>query len=210
MRRWQRVVILTIIVGSIVTFPFWWQSLLALRYEPRIAEPAAAGEAPVALVFGARAYSSGRLSSMLRDRVDTAVDLYEAGKVTRILMSGGINGGVDEAQAMRNYALARGVPAEALLVDSQGNRTYDSCYHAYETFGVRSALLVTQRFHLPRALFTCEALGIDVTGASADRRAYSPWSLQWSENRELPASLLALVDVVRRRPPLDGPAGSGM
>ena len=204
MRRWQRVLLLTIGLGSVLTFPFWWQSLLALRYESRISAPAQAPEAPVALVFGARAYESGRLSSMLRDRVETAIDLYQTGTVDLILMSGGVHGTVDEAQAMRDYAVAHGVPAAAILVDSGGNRTYDSCYRAQETFGIRRALLVTQRFHLPRALFTCEALGISASGVSADRRSYSSFALQWSENREVPASLLALVDVVRRRPPLPG------
>jgi len=64
-----------------------------------------------------------------------------------------------------------------------------------------TAVLVTQEFHLPRALFTCNHLGLEAAGVIADRRAYSPRSLQWSNTREIPASLVALVDVIRKRPP---------
>ena len=69
-----------------------------------------------------------------------------------------------------------------------------------QLFGIDSAVLVTQAFHLPRALFTCEALGISVTGVVADQRTYSAASLSWSESREIPALVVALLDVMRRRP----------
>ena len=156
----------------------------------------------VAIVFGARVYDSGRLSGMLRDRVETAVALYEAGKVERILMSGGVNGsGVSEPAEMRAYAIRRGVPPEAILVDEQGLRTYDTCYWAGTRFGVEQATLVSQTFHLPRVEFTCAALGLESQAVAADRRGYHPVSLRWSEWREVPATTFALLDVLRRNTP---------
>ena len=102
---------------------------------------------------------------------------------------------------MRNYAVARGVPAEAIIIDEGGLRTYDTCYRAKETYGIDSAILVTQDFHLPRALFTCGALGVSVDGLSADLRTYSQRSIQFSESREFAAKLRALYDVVVKQEP---------
>jgi SanA protein len=155
----------------------------------------------VAVVFGARVYPSGRLSAMLADRVETAVQLYQAGKVEKLLLSGD-NRFVDynEPGAMRDYALSRGVLAEDIQLDYAGRRTYDTCYRAGAIFQLESAVLVTQSFHLPRALFICRNLGLDVVGVSADLRSYHPRSVGWSTLREIPAVLVALFDVIRQRP----------
>jgi SanA protein len=178
----------------------WWK-LLPWWYRGEMLTPATAAPQPVAIVFGARVYSSGRLSSMLRDRVESAVQLYQQGQVQKIIMSGDNQvADYNEPDAMIAYALARGVPSEALQPDYGGRRTYDTCYRAREVFQLESAVLVTQAFHLPRALFTCEQLGLDVTGVIADRRLYSRRSLTWSQMREIPATLVALVDVVLQRP----------
>jgi len=173
-----------------------------MRYAPYIYSAVDAPSARVAVVFGARVYRNGVLSAMLRDRVDTAVDLYHAGKVERLLLSGGRNGDeYDEPAAMRAHALGRGVPPEAIETDRAGNRTYDTCYRAAALFGVDRALLVTQEFHLPRAMLLCNGLGVQAAGVKADRRLYAPGSLAWSETRETPALLAALVDLIRRAPP---------
>jgi SanA protein len=121
-------------------------------------------------------------------------------------LSGGQNGlEYDEPAAMMNHALERGVPAEALQPDYGGRRTYDSCYRATHIFQIEQAILVTQEFHLPRALLLCDNLGIEVIGVKADRRVYDPRSIAWSETREIPALLAALVDLVRRPlPPILG------
>jgi SanA protein len=160
----------------------------------------------IAIIFGARVYSRERLSAMLRDRMDTAIDLYHVGKVDKLLLSGGQNGlEYDEPTAMMVHALERGVPAEAIQPDYGGRRTYDSCYRAAHIFQVEQAVLVTQEFHLPRALLLCDNLGIDVVGVIADRRDYAPRSIAWSEMREIPALLAALTDLVRRPlPPILG------
>ncbi len=160
---------------------------------------------PVAIVFGAGIREDGGLTPMLADRMDTAIALYRAGKVRKLLVSGD-NRFVDydEPTAMYNYAVARGVPAADIVRDFAGRRTYDTCYRAGAIFGVQDALLVTQCFHLPRALFTCRSLGIDALGVSADRRIY--WSNAYYRFRDAFATLRAWWDVKIARPlPVLGP-----
>jgi SanA protein len=187
-------------------FPFAWRTWVNARYDTRMYTLTNAVEMlpreQVAIVYGARVYPSGRLSAMLRDRVDTAIALYEAGKVDKLIVSGD-NQFVDydEPGAMMAYAIEQGVPADDVQPDYGGRRTYDTCYRAKTIFGVESALLVTQAFHLPRALFLCNSLGLESYGVIADRRPYDPRSVAWSESRELPALLIALVDVIRKAPP---------
>jgi len=156
----------------------------------------------VAVVFGARVYPDGRLSPMLRDRVETAVQLYHAGKVDRLLLSGDNRfSNYDEPGRMAEYAVERGVPEAAIQTDYGGRRTYDTCYRAKDIFGLQSAILVTQRFHLPRALYTCRQIGLNAVGVAADLQPYARRSLVWSELREVPALLAAAFDVARRAPP---------
>lgn len=150
----------------------------------------------LAIVFGAGLQRDGTPSPVLRDRVETAADLYFAGKVEKILMSGDNRFlYYNEPGAMANYALGLGVPREAIVFDYAGRRTYDTCYRAKEIFGAKDVVLVTQNFHLGRALFTCNNLGLNAIGVSADRRTYLISSkLSW-EIRELPAALVAMWDV---------------
>lgn len=175
------------------------------RYGGLVHELDDAPAAPVAIVFGAGIRGDGRLSPMLRDRMDTAISLYQAGKVRKLLVSGD-NRFVDynEPGAMYDYAVARGVPPADVVRDYAGRRTYDTCYRARAIFGVTDALLVTQRFHLPRALFTCQSLGIAAAGVSADRTVYR--SNTYYRLRDAIATLRAWWDVRIARPlPVLGP-----
>ena len=165
----------------------------------RLYDPSHAPEHQVAIVFGAGLRRDGSPTQVLRDRLETAVELYMTDKVDTILLSGHQSYGYSEPQAMRQYLLELGVPEEAIQLDSAGSRTYDTCYRARHTFGLRSAILVTQRFHLPRALYTCHALGIDAAGVPADRFPYRHLSLFYWHLREFPATLTALWDVYLRR-----------
>lgn len=150
----------------------------------------------IAVVFGAGLQRDGTPSPVLRDRVETAAELYFAGKVEKILMSGDNRFlYYNEPGAMANYALSLSVPQEAIVLDYAGRRTYDSCYRAKEIFGARDVVLVTQNFHLARALFTCDNLGLNAIGVSADRRTYQMSSILSWEIRELPAALVAMWDV---------------
>lgn len=155
----------------------------------------------VAIVFGAGLWQDGSPTPVLRDRVATAADLYFAGKVEKLLLSGD-NQFVyyNEPGAMFLYARGLGVPEDALVLDYAGRSTYDTCYRAHTIFGLDEAILVTQNFHLPRALYTCNNLGVRSTGVSADRRKYTlrPW-VYWNL-REIPATLNALWEVHIRHP----------
>ncbi len=150
----------------------------------------------VALVLGAGLWRDGTPTPVLRDRVTTAAELYFSGKVEKLLMSGDNRfANYNEPGAMREYALSLGVPDEDIVLDYAGRRTYDSCYRARAIFQVRQAIIVTQNFHLPRAILTCNALGIQAVGVSADRRVYRRSSYLFWSLREVPASLVALAQV---------------
>ena len=150
----------------------------------------------VAIVFGAGLWRNGTATPVLIDRVTTAVNLYLAGKVEKLLMSGD-NRFVDynEPAVMRELALSLGVPDGAIVLDYAGRRTYDSCYRAKAIFGVAEAILVTQAFHLPRAIYLCNQLGVDSVGVGADLRVYRKSSLLYWNVRELLATVAALWDV---------------
>ncbi len=154
---------------------------------------------PVAIVFGAGYWPSGRLSNALADRMDTAIELYGMGKVNKLLLTGDNRvADYNEPAAMAEYAEARGVPREDLILDYAGRRTYDSCYRAAAIFGVERAILVTQSFHLPRALFTCDQLGLSTIGVVADRHRYR--RALWYEIREMAALSRAWLDLKLIRP----------
>ena len=155
----------------------------------------------VAIVFGAGLQRDGSPAAVLRDRVATAVDLYGAGKVEKILMSGD-NRTVyyNEPQAMHDYAVRLGVPSEDIVLDYAGQRTYDTCYRARDIFGLQDAVLVTQAFHLPRAIYTCNTLGIEAIGVAADRRTYSRGPYTYWNIRELLATINAVWELHYARP----------
>ena len=159
----------------------------------------------VAIIFGAGLWRDGSPTPVLQDRVETGARLYFAGKVEKLLMSGD-NSYVEynEPEAMRQYALSLGVPDSAVVLDYAGRRTYDSCYRAKEIFRVDKAILVTQKFHLARALFLCNSLGLDGVGVEANNRSFLKRSLLFWNLRELPATLGAFADVLFRPQPILG------
>ncbi len=155
----------------------------------------------VAIVLGAGLRRDGSPTAVLYDRVATAVDLYRAGIVNKLLMSGDNRfEWHNEPEAMRRAALQLGVPNEDIVLDYAGRRTYDSCYRAREIFGVERAVVVTQRFHLTRALYLCDSLGLDAVGVTADRRMYRPPQQQWWALREIAALVNAWLDIHLLRP----------
>ena len=193
-------VILFLLVSS--TFVFGFSRLFTELYSnSRLYLPANVPIGRVAIVFGAGLTHSGSPSPVLKDRVTTATELYFSGKIQKILMSGD-NRFLDynEPGAMLDYALELGVPRQDIVLDFGGRRTYDTCYRARAIFGVTEALLVTQRFHLPRAVFTCNFLGIKGVGVIADQRPYNSNSLRYWNLREIGATVVALWDVWVARP----------
>jgi len=157
----------------------------------------------IVIIFGAGLRRDGRPTAVLRDRVQTGTQLYFDGKVEKLLMSGD-NQVVEynEPEAMRQYAIELGVSEQDIILDYAGRRTYDTCYRAKSIFGVDSALLVTQKFHLPRALFICNALGINAQGVEANNFNYLRRSLVFWNIREQFATFTAFMDLYVDKPTL--------
>ena len=192
--------VLLLLGVALIFTPVLWRQVLIKFYEPQIYDSSTVPFRRTAIVFGAAVFSGDRLSTVLRDRMDTAIGLYQQGKVSELLLSGdGVSGEYDEPSAMKAYALLRGVDENDIRVDLGGRRTYDSCYRASHLFNMEEAILVTQEFHLFRALFVCDRIGIEAVGIQADQRSYR--GARWYEMRETAATLVALSDVLRQREP---------
>ena len=150
----------------------------------------------VAIVFGAGLWWDGSPTPVLRDRVKTAAELFFDGKVEILLMSGdNSHESYNEPQAMKDYALSLGVPETAIVLDYAGRRTYDTCYRARDIFGIKDAILVTQAFHLPRAVYICNPMGVAARGVVADQRQYSQRSVRYWAIRESIATTVAIWEV---------------
>jgi vancomycin permeability regulator SanA len=159
--------------------------------------------APVALVLGAEVYADGSPSPFLAARLDIAKRLLDAGKVKAILLSGDNRvWAYDEPADMEVYLIARGVPASQIVLDYAGFDTYDSCARAHRIFGVNRAIVVTQSFHIDRAIALCRDLGVDATGiGDSSVKIYTgPW--RRDVIRERGANVKAVLDVVSRRDPV--------
>ncbi len=196
MRRGRLVLVL---FGAVVT------AVLAVNL--RVLEGGRSGrvEGPVdcALVLGAGLRDDGTPSDILRDRLDEALVLYRAGRVRRILVSGDHERpAYDEPNAMRVYLEANGVPAEAVFMDHAGLDTYSSMWRARHVFGGQRIVVVTQRFHLARAVWCARALGMEAEGSAADRHLYR--GIAWLQAREVVSRTKAFVDVTIRRAPRHG------
>ena len=184
----------------LLSLPFFWRQIVSRYYASSIHDVADAPASKTAIVFGAAVFSGDRLSTVLRDRMDTAIQLYRQESVGKLLVSGdGESSDYNEPEAMMAYAMRHGIPAEDILTDLGGRRTYDTCYRASYLFEVQDAILVTQSFHLPRALFLCGFLDVKAIGVSADQRHYR--GARWYEVRETAATLVALADAIRQPEP---------
>jgi SanA protein len=129
--------------------------------------------AQAVLVLGASVYSSGQMGDVFRDRAATALEVYNAGKAGKILVSGYSTDNYDEVAAAKKYFLEKGVSAEDIFLDYVGFDTYDSIYHAKYVFKVKSMIVATQSFHLPRSLYLARGLGLEASGIPSDLRTYS-------------------------------------
>lgn len=140
-----------------------------------LSEQDAAGvQADCILVLGAGVWNGNTPSPMLADRLDCAIRLYFAGAAPKLLMSGDHGSDdYDEVNVMKDYAIAAGVPSEDIFMDHAGFSTYESVYRARDVFEVQQPLIVTQHYHMYRALYIADALGLDASGVSADTRRYA-------------------------------------
>lgn len=143
-------------------------------------------DADCILVLGAGVREDGSPSNMLEDRILTGIKLYENEKCSTLLMSGDHGSEeYDEVNCMKDYAVKLGIPSEDIFMDHAGFSTYDSLYRAKHVFGVDKMIIVTQKYHLYRALYIAESLGIDAIGVKADIRTYAGQSIR--EAREIAA-----------------------
>lgn len=149
----------------------------------------------VALILGARVYENGKMSDILSDRVIKAIELYKGGKVSKFLVSGD-HGTVeyDEVNTAKNYLLKNGIDGKDIFLDYAGFDTYDSVYRAKNIFGIKSLIIVTQKFHLPRAVYIGNSLGMETYGYVADRQTYI--AAKWNDLRESFARCKAFFDVI--------------
>ncbi|MFA6458751.1 MAG: ElyC/SanA/YdcF family protein [Patescibacteria group bacterium] len=149
----------------------------------------------IVLVLGAGVKQNGELTDILRDRLDSAIELFVDKKVLRIIVSGdNSRTNYDETDAMRDYLLKQNIPPRAIFTDYAGFDTFDSIYRAREIFGATKLVIVSQEFHLPRAIFLAEKLGIEAVGFSANLRAYTG---QTRLNlREIFANVKAVGDIL--------------
>lgn len=170
----------------------------------RFGRPAAVPPQAVALVLGAGLLPDGSPSPVLAGRVSTAAELYRLGRVRALLMSGDHSRtDHDEVDAMAGLARRLGVPDSAIVLDHAGFDTFSSCYRARSVFGLRDVVVVSQSWHLPRAVWLCRHLGVRTVGVASPAPASADLA---GALREIPAAAKAMLDVWRGRlPQFPGP-----
>ena len=192
----RRAVQLAMAVLVLALLPATW---VRLAGDSRVRTEADVPSEPVAVVFGAGLWQ-GRPSPYLAHRLDAAARLYAAGKV-RVLLVTGDNSrtSYDEPGAMRTYLTAHGVPRDRIVVDDAGFDTWDSCSRARRIFGVDHAVLVSQGFHIRRALALCRSAGIDAYGVGVDEKHDLTWLAGGA--REVLAAGKAVLDIAAKPDP---------
>ncbi|MFC7329927.1 SanA/YdcF family protein [Marinactinospora rubrisoli] len=157
----------------------------------------------VAVVLGAGLRSDGRPTRFLAERLDVAAELYGQGRVEAVLVTGdNSRRSYNETDAMRDYLVAAGLPAARVVGDYAGFSTWESCTRARRIFGVREATVITQAFHLPRAVALCRAAGIDTVGVAAvSSDGYRLGAMGYGYVREVPAAFKAVLDATVRPDP---------
>lgn len=152
------------------------------------------------IVLGASVHSDGKLSPILQDRVDTALQIFRSGRGKQFLLSGdNRENDYDEVSAMKNYLMERGVPENKIFTDPAGIDTYDSMYRSDFVYNIPDAIVVTQKFHLPRTLFIAESLGLDYIGLPANAKHYETESSLI--RREKLANLKAVWEILTNHTP---------
>lgn len=175
---WRTIVALLVAlcVAAAGTLAIYQYTIISTRGDVRsIAQVQQHGiQSDAILVLGASVYADGTPSDMLADRLDVASELYFAGAAPQIIVSGAQSQNYDEPAAMKRYCVNLGVPESAIVMDPEGDDTYASVYRAKSVYGVQRVLVVTQAYHLYRALMIAHLLGFeDAKGVAADMGAYN-------------------------------------
>ncbi|HVV15051.1 MAG TPA: ElyC/SanA/YdcF family protein [Candidatus Paceibacterota bacterium] len=195
--RWWHYIAGAVLAGLCVALSLYLPVQLSAR-EYIYKSVSSAPQTQAALVLGASVMRDGTLSPVLRERVDKAVELYQAGKIAKILMTGDNSTlSHNEVEPVRRYLLAAGVPGEDIFLDHAGFDTYSSMYRARDVFGITSVTVVTQAFHLPRAVYIARRLGLQAIGVEAGADGVSLYNYA----REAPATIKAQLDIMFYRVP---------
>ena len=195
MKKIIKYLIILIVIGILTVLSINFYVVLSTKKQiTNLSELKNKNDYDCIIVLGAGIWGD-RPSPMLQDRLDEAIKLYEEGKAPKIIMSGD-NGqeGYDEVNVMKDYAIEMGIPSEDIFMDHAGFSTYESIYRAKEIFQVKKAIIVTQKYHLYRALYIANKLDLDVIGVGADPRTYSGQIFR--EAREILARNKDFVQVI--------------
>ncbi|WP_225821157.1 SanA/YdcF family protein [Streptomyces naphthomycinicus] len=197
-RRGRRRLVQAVMAGCVLALlPSTW---LYVSTADRLRTTADAPHAEVAVVFGAGLWNGGRPSPYLAHRLDAAAELYRNGRIEVVLVTGdNSREDYDEPDAMRAYLTKHGVPDARIVSDYAGFDTWDSCVRAKKIFGVDRAVLISQGFHIRRAVALCEAAGVDSYGVGVDAKHDVTW--YYGGTREVFAAGKAALDVVLRPDP---------
>lgn len=207
LRHWPRLTVATLAAAGVLALLIAAANsyLLLSTDGEATADVAAVPRTEVAIVPGAGVNPDGTMSTMLADRVEQAVRLWRAGKVEKILVSGDHGSwSYDEPDTMRKALVRAGVPPRDVFEDHAGFDTWATMVRARSIFGVRHAVVVTQGFHMPRALYLADEAGIDATGLTADLHPYGFQGAK-SNVREVLSRVKAIADVTLETPAMAGP-----
>lgn len=186
-------------LAVVVLAPMVWVQLDGRRH---VHDARSVPARTVAIVLGAGLRPDGSPSTYLGRRLDAAADLYARGVVQVVLVTGDASReNYDETTAMAEHLIAAGVPADRVIRDFAGLDTHDSAVRAATVFGVRDAVVVTQDYHVPRAVFSARHAGIDAVGVGVSAASVEPRKARWYQVRELLASWRAAWDAVTGREP---------
>lgn len=159
----------TLVLSTILAID-WYVQQTGSSY---IQDPSLVAEADAILVLGAYVFPDGSVSHMLNDRLTIGYELYAHGKAPKVIVSGDHGQKeYDEVNAMKDFLKNKGIPKEDIFMDHAGFNTYDSMYRARDIFQVESLIIVTQEYHLKRAVFIARALGLEAHGVTSDIRSY--------------------------------------
>lgn len=159
-------------------------------------------DADAILVLGAYVFPNGSVSTMLNDRLTTGYELYEQGKAPKLIVSGDHGRkDYDEVNSMKSFLKDKGVPNEDVFMDHAGFSTYESMYRARDIFKVEKVIIVTQEYHLMRAVYVARAMGMEAFGVASDRRDYGQ-AMTMYKTREIAARNkdFLLVNVLKPKP----------
>jgi SanA protein len=206
LRRWPRLTKVVLVGGGAVALMVVFANVYVLSEGgDSTSEVAEVPKTEVAIVPGALVRPDGKMSGMLGDRVKQAARLWRVGKVEKILVSGDHGQwSYDEPDTMRKALVRRGVPPRDVFEDHAGFDTWQTMVRARNIFGVRHAVVVTQGFHMPRALFLADEAGIDATGLTSDLHSYG-YQGEKSDVREVLSRVKAVYDVTADTPAMAGP-----